>query len=105
MAKRHEDAENEGTKPAPPFALGPLNTIGKCKGAMGRVIRAAAAGKIPTADMSRFVYALGELARLIQWSEIEKRLEVLESEPPSNRGPDLEGDYSKEPGADQPTRH
>ena len=103
-AKRRQATGGKDGKPAPPFALGPLNTIGRCKGAMGRCIRAAAAGKIPTADMTRYVHALGELARLIEWSEIEKRLEALEAEPPPPRGLDTT-DYSEPGDDDQPTRH
>ena len=106
--KPRQPSDSKARKPAPPFTIGPLNSIGKCKGAMGRVIRAAASGKIPTADMTRYVHALGELARLIEWSVIEKRLEVLEAEPPSNRGPDVSGatDYSRaEDDEQQPTRH
>jgi hypothetical protein len=47
---------------------------------MAKVYRAARQGTIETQDASRFVFMLTAIARLIESSDIEKRLETVEQQ-------------------------
>lgn len=56
-----------------------LDTSRDCQRALARLIRSTMAGKIETADLSRYANALMVLARLIEGGDIERRLEALEA--------------------------
>ncbi len=57
-----------------------LKTMGQVRAEMARVYRQTRGGKIDTQDGSRFVYMLTQIAKLIELSELEKRVEVLEKQ-------------------------
>lgn len=55
-----------------------LKTIDHVRLEMGKVYREMRLGKIPTNEGTRLVYVLGQIGKMIELHEIEKRLEVLE---------------------------
>ena len=55
-----------------------LKTTDDVRVEMARVYRDMRAGRIDTADGTKLAYVLAQLGRLIESSEIEKRLEALE---------------------------
>lgn len=57
-----------------------LATIEDCRREMARVYRDARTARIDTQDASRFVYILSQIGKLIELSDIEKRLEILEKQ-------------------------
>ena len=57
-----------------------LATIEDCRREMARVYRDARTARIDTQDASRFVYILSQIGKLIELSEFEKRIELLESQ-------------------------
>lgn len=57
-----------------------LKTMGQVRAEMARVYRQTRGGKIDTQDGSRFVYMLTQIAKLIELSELEKRVEALEKQ-------------------------
>ena len=67
-------------RPIPPRRVRmPLATVTDCRRAMAQVIREARAGRLSTGDMTRYVYSLRELAKVVEVSELEERLEQLEA--------------------------
>jgi hypothetical protein len=77
-AKRVE-GQHLAAQPTPPRRVRmPLATINDCRRAMAQVIREARAGRMTTTDMARFCYALRELAKVVEASELETRIEALE---------------------------
>lgn len=57
-----------------------LGSIGEVRKQMAEVYREARNGKLPLKDATAFTYMLRELAVLIRDHDLEKRIEVLESE-------------------------
>jgi len=57
-----------------------LATIDDCRREMARVYRDARTARIDSQDASRFVYILSQIGKLIELSDIEKRLEILEDQ-------------------------
>lgn len=57
-----------------------LATIEDCRREMARVYRDARTARIDSQDASRFVYILSQIGKLIELSDIEKRLEILEKQ-------------------------
>lgn len=55
-----------------------LVTIMDCKREMARVYRDSRQGKIDIQDGTRLVYMLSQIGKLIEVSELEKRIELLE---------------------------
>lgn len=55
-----------------------LATIEDCRREMARVYRDARTTRIDSQDASRFVYILSQIGKLIELSEFEKRIEILE---------------------------
>ncbi len=57
-----------------------LKTLGQVRAEMARVYRQTREGKIDTQDGSRFVYMLVQIGKMVELSELEKRLELLEKQ-------------------------
>ncbi len=57
----------------------PLDSLERVRREMARVYREARGGLLPTAEMTKFVYALGEIGKMLTLAQIEQRLTVLES--------------------------
>lgn len=57
-----------------------LATIEDCRREMARVYRDARTTRIDSQDASRLVYILSQIGKLIELSDIEKRLELLEKQ-------------------------
>lgn len=55
-----------------------LVTLVDCRREMVRVYRDARAGHMIISDGTRLIYMLGQIGRMIESSDIEKRIEVLE---------------------------
>ncbi|MBX9636193.1 hypothetical protein [Nitrosomonas sp.] len=55
-----------------------LVTLVDCRREMARVYRDARAGHMNISDGTRLIYMLGQIGRMIESSDIEKRIEVLE---------------------------
>lgn len=55
-----------------------LVTIMDCKREMARVYRDSRQGRIDIQDGTRLVYMLSQIGKLIEVSELEKRIELLE---------------------------
>jgi len=55
-----------------------LVTVMDCKREMARVYRDARQGRIDIQDGTRLVYMLSQIGKLVESSEFEKRLELLE---------------------------
>jgi hypothetical protein len=64
--------------PPPPPRVGPLNTIQRIRGEMARLYKEARAGAVKTEDASRLAFILMSLARLIETSDLEDRLNTIE---------------------------
>ncbi|SNX60383.1 hypothetical protein SAMN06296273_1845 [Nitrosomonas ureae] len=56
-----------------------LANIEDCRREMASVYRDARSGRIDSQDGSRLVYMLSQVSKLIELSDIEKRIEVLEN--------------------------
>lgn len=56
-----------------------LKTVDDLRLEMAQVYRAMKTGEIETSDGTKLVYVLGQLGRLIEAHEIEKRIELLET--------------------------
>ena len=74
-----------GASPAsPPFGRKPkrvrakLKTQGDCSALLATLIREARSGLLPTDHLSRYANALSLLSRMIEGSDMERRLERLE---------------------------
>ncbi len=59
--------------------IGRLNTVGGVVGEMARVYRQARRGELDTVDGSRLVNMLREIRVALEMSELERRLEALET--------------------------
>nr|WP_164503148.1 hypothetical protein [Nitrosomonas sp. JL21] len=57
-----------------------LVTVMDCKREMARVYRDSRQGRIDIQDGTRLVYMLAQVGKLIEVSELEKRIEALEKE-------------------------
>lgn len=55
-----------------------LATIEDCRREMARVYRDARTNRIDSQDASRFVYILSQIGKLIELTDIEKRIDLLE---------------------------
>lgn len=55
-----------------------LVTVMDCKREMARVYRDARQGRIDIQDGTRLVYMLSQIGKLIEVSELEQRIELLE---------------------------
>ena len=55
-----------------------LVTAMDCKREMARVYRDASQGRIDIQDGTRFIYMLSHIGKMIEVSELEKRIELLE---------------------------
>lgn len=55
-----------------------LVTVMDCKREMARVYRDSRQGRIDIQDGTRLVYMLAQIGKLIEVSELEKRIETLE---------------------------
>jgi hypothetical protein len=58
--------------------VGPLNTVGHVVTELGKVYRAARAGRLDTLDGTRLASVLREIRSAIESDDIEKRLTALE---------------------------
>jgi hypothetical protein len=56
-----------------------LDTLQDCKREMAKVYRESRSQLIDVSDASKFVYMLGAVGKLIEVSDIEKRIEALEA--------------------------
>lgn len=57
-----------------------LVTVDDVRAEMAKLYRAAKAGEIATQDATRYTYMLATLGRLIEVSDLEKRLAALETQ-------------------------
>ena len=57
-----------------------LRTVGDVRREAARLYRRAAEGLIPPEDLSRGIYALVQLGKLIEQADLEERIERLEAE-------------------------
>ena len=55
-----------------------LNTLQKCRGEMARVYREVRGGRLDSQEASRLVYMLGQIGRMIELTDLEQRLTLLE---------------------------
>lgn len=58
--------------------VGRLNSLAGVRLELTRVYRDARQGKIPTQEASRLTFILSVIARVIEGSELERRVEALE---------------------------
>ena len=58
--------------------VGRLTTLADVRGELSRVYRSARRGEIATQDLTRFSYSLSVLAKIIEQSDLEKRVLQLE---------------------------
>ena len=72
-----DDAGNGGNKRRD--RRPPLDTCERVRIEMGKLYREARAGTVDVSDASKLANMLNILARLIETSDLEKRLEVLEA--------------------------
>jgi phage host-nuclease inhibitor protein Gam len=78
-AKPGANPANAGDRPAPPVRVRTrLQTIGDVERELARLYREAPAMKVDTQDASRLANLLFILSRLIEESDLEKRLDALE---------------------------
>lgn len=79
-AKHSEVIEGEVILVDPTTRQIKLVTVMDCKREMARVYRDSRQGRIDIQDGTRLVYMLAQVGKLIEVSELEKRVEVLEKE-------------------------
>ena len=73
------DPDNTGDSDSPPRRLRlPLSTAEDVKRELARIYREGKAGQRDVGDVSKLANVLALLARLIETSDLERRLEVLE---------------------------
>jgi hypothetical protein len=63
---------------APPPRVGRLDSLKAVRLEMVRIYRAGRLGTVNTRDMTRFVFALQAIGKMLEASDLEIRLEVLE---------------------------
>ena len=56
-----------------------LRTVGDCSAFLARIIRQTYAGKLESQEMTRYSSAIQVLSKILETSELEKRLAALES--------------------------
>jgi hypothetical protein len=84
--------DNTRTKPKPSLSstllrIGKLDTLTGVRQEMARIYRASRRGEMSTTDLTRFVFALQAIARVISNSDLEQRIRLLEARdvtPPAN---------------------
>ena len=59
--------------------VGPLDSLQAVRRELGRVYRLTRQGQIPPADLSRYAYTLKIMADIIAGSDIERRIDALET--------------------------
>ncbi|MBL8497330.1 hypothetical protein ABF87_04330 [Nitrosomonas sp. JL21] len=79
-AKQSEVVEGELIPAEPTSRQIKLVTVMDCKREMARVYRDSRQGRIDIQDGTRLVYMLAQVGKLIEVSELEKRIEALEKE-------------------------
>ena len=57
-----------------------LETVQDCRREMAKVYRESRSQLIDVSDASKFVYMLGAVGKLIEVSDMEKRIEALEAQ-------------------------
>ena len=73
------DPDNTGDSDPPPRRLRlPLSTAEDVKRELARIYREGKAGQRDVGDVSKLANVLALLARLIETSDLERRLEILE---------------------------
>ena len=63
---------------SPPPKATNLHSLDAVRREMARVYRDMRTGKVPSQDGARLVYVLGELRKMFEVCELEKRIAVLE---------------------------
>lgn len=76
--KQPEALEGELIPAEPTAKQIKLVTVMDCKREMARVYRDARQGRIDIHDGTRLVYMLSQIGKLIEVSELEQRIELLE---------------------------
>ena len=56
-----------------------LKTVGDCSAFLARIIRQTYAGKLDSQEMSRYANAVQLLSKILETSDLQQRLEVLEA--------------------------
>ena len=64
--------------PAPGRRKAQLNTLEGVRRELARIYREAESGKRDTADASRLTFMLGQIGKLLELTEIERRLTAIE---------------------------
>ena len=65
--------------PAPQRRKAQLNSLEGVRREMARVYREAEAGKRDTADASKLTFMLGQIGKILELTEIERRVDALEN--------------------------
>jgi len=73
-----EHRADSGDEPAPPRLRLKLTSAGDVRRELARLYREARSGRVETQDASRLGNLLAILGRLIETSDLERRLEALE---------------------------
>ncbi len=77
-SKQPETIDNNTLKVIPTPKQINLKTLGQIRFEMSKVYRQAKSGNIETQDGTRLIYMLSQIAKMIELSELEERLELLE---------------------------
>ena len=67
--------------PTPGRRKAQLNTLEGVRRELARIYREAESGKRDTADASRLTFMLGQIGKLLELTEIERRLTAIEERP------------------------
>ena len=67
--------------PTPGRRKAHLNTLEGVRRELARIYREAESGKRDTADASRLTFMLGQIGKLLELTEIERRLTAVEERP------------------------
>jgi hypothetical protein len=85
MPQKTKSPRKQGTKrdkgtvtPLPPKVRKALSRVEHCRSEIASIFREARAGRLDVADASKLVNILAVLARLIESSDLEKRIEQIE---------------------------
>ena len=70
--------EENGVSSYPPRTIGPLDNLKAVRRELSRVYKDSRQGRIPTSDGTRLAFILTAIAKVIEQSDLERRVEALE---------------------------
>ena len=93
--KEHQPRDAQEISAAPTRLRVPLRDQRDVARELARLYRSARAGAVPVGDASRLAHILHVLARVLETSDLEQRIEVLEQQDAAQQAADRPGIYAR----------